>query len=78
MGGCGFQGVQILEPARLEGEEDEKLWKNALLKLYLNLALCYLRQSKARKAITHCHKALDLDSMLVKAIFRLGQVGVHE
>ena len=74
---CFFpQGVQVLEPARLEGEDDEKQWKAALLKLYLNLALCSLRRSQARRAITHCHKALDLDPLSVKGIFRLGQVSV--
>ena len=69
-----LQGVNILEPLRLKDEEDEKLWKDALLKLLLNLALCCLRQGKEKPAIRHCRRVLELDRKNIKATFRLGQV----
>ena len=58
----------------LKDEKEERLWSVALLKLYLNLSLCDIKQCKSTLAITHCRRALELDGKNVKATFRLGQV----
>jgi FK506-binding protein 6 len=67
------KALGLIEDVRLKDEREEKLWKSALLKLYLNLSLCHLKQKKTQKAARFCHKALDLDENSVKAHFRLGQ-----
>ena len=71
-----IQALALIENVHLKDEGEERLWKSALLKLYLNLALCHFKQKKTQKTIRFCHKALDLDENSVKAHFRLGQVGV--
>lgn len=63
-----------MENIRLKNEEEERQWKEALVKLYLNLCLCNLRQKKSKPVITYCRKALELDPKNIKAHFRLGQV----
>lgn len=68
------QAVRMLEKRRLQGPEEEKRWKSIMIKLYLNLSLCYLRMRKPKPAVTHSRNALDLDGRNVKATFRLGQV----
>lgn len=74
---CNFpspQAIRLLEETRLKSDEEEKKCQAILLRVYLNVSLCYLRQSKSAPAITYCRKALDIDSKNVKAHFRLGQV----
>lgn len=78
--GCGLhldnlQAVRLLENRRLKNAEEEKKWKQILVKLYLNLSLCYLRMRKPKPAITYSRNVLDFEPKNVKAIFRLGQVG---
>lgn len=68
------QAVKLLENRRLKDEEEEAKWKKILIKLYLNMSLCYLRMHKPKPAITNCRNVLDLDEKNVKATFRLGQV----
>lgn len=68
------QAVKLLEDIHLQNEKEEDLWKQALVKLYLNLSLCFLKQKKAERAAGLCRKALDLDQNSVKAHYRLGQV----
>lgn len=68
------QAVKLIEDVHLQNEKEEDLWKQALVKLYLNLSLCFLKQKKAERAAQLCRKALDLDQNSVKAHYRLGQV----
>lgn len=68
------QAVKLIEDVHLRNEEEEEVWKQALIKLYLNLSLCLLRLKKAERAAALCRKALDLDENSVKAHYRLGQV----
>ena len=70
-----LQAIRILEAAHLKDEAEERLWKTSLKKLYLNLALCNLRQRKSDLAISNCQRVLELDRKNVKAFFRMGQVG---
>ena len=68
------QAVKLIEDVHLQNEEEEDIWKQALIKLYLNLSLCLLRLKKAERAAAMCRRALDLDENSVKAHYRLGQV----
>ena len=68
------QAKQLLEETRLKNEEEERKWKVILLRVYLNLSLCNLRQGKSNLSISHSRKALDINPKNVKAHFRLGQV----
>lgn len=68
------QAVKLIEDVHLQNEKEEDMWKQALVKLYLNLSLCFLKQKKAERAAMLCRKALDLDQNSVKAHYRLGQV----
>ena len=70
------KAIRLLENVRLKNEEEECQWKEVLVKLYLNLCLCNLRQKKSKPVITYCKKALELDPQNIKAHFRLGQVRV--
>jgi FK506-binding protein 6 len=67
------RAIRLLENARIKNEEEERLWKDSLTKLYLNMSLCCLKKSSAPRAISFANKVLDFDSKNVKAIFRLGQ-----
>ncbi len=69
------QAIRLLEETRLKNEEEERKWKVVLLRVYLNLSLCFLKQGKSAPAITYSRKALDINPKNVKAHFRLGQVG---
>ena len=68
------KAIRLLENTRLKDEEEERQWKQVLVKLYLNLCLCDLRQKKPKPVITYCRKTLELDPENIKAHFRLGQV----
>ena len=68
----------MIENARLQNEEDETMWRESLIKLYLNLAICCLKQAKSPRAITYCRKVLELQPNNAKAFFRLGQVCITD
>ena len=68
------KAVRLLENRRLKDECEEKKWRAVLIKLYLNVSLCYLRMRRPKPAITNSRKVLELEPKNVKAIFRLGQV----
>jgi len=38
----------------------------------LNVAQCYLKSEKYKKAIEHCNKALEIDSKSIKGLWRRG------
>ena len=68
------QAVRMLEGVRMKNEEEEIVWKTAMKKLYLNLALCNLKQHKSGLALSNCRRVMEFDGKNVKAIFRMGQV----
>ena len=72
-----MQAIRQLEPVRLKGEEEEEVWRASLKKLYLNLSLCNLKQRKSQLALSNCRRVLELDGKNVKALFRIGQVGLY-
>ena len=72
-----MQAIRQLEPVRLKGEEEEEVWRVSLKKLYLNLSLCNLKQRKSQLALSNCRRVLELDGKNVKALFRIGQVGLY-
>lgn len=72
-----LQAIHMLETSRLKDDEEEKKWRECLLKLYLNLSLCNLKRKKPKPAITNCRRALEFDENNIKATFRLGKVGQY-
>ncbi|XP_065893278.1 inactive peptidyl-prolyl cis-trans isomerase FKBP6-like isoform X2 [Dysidea avara] len=67
------KAVSLIENVRLQNEEEEIVWRDNLMKLYLNLSLCCLKQAKSSRAITYGRKVLDLEPNSAKANYRLGQ-----
>ncbi|KAM4677246.1 peptidyl-prolyl cis-trans isomerase FKBP4 [Discoglossus pictus] len=63
----------------LSPEEDTKA-KSLLLAASLNLAACNLKIGEHRGALEHCQKALELDPLNEKGLFRRGEayMGVNE
>lgn len=67
------QALRLIENARLQNEKEEQQMKEVSLKLFLNLSLCDLKQTRSGRACKYARKALDLDRKNVKALFRLAQ-----
>ena len=40
----------------MKDEAEEKMWREELIKLYLNVAVCCIRKRIGPKAITYCNK----------------------
>ena len=68
------QAIRLLESSRLKDSEEEELWTDALVKLYINLSLTNLKQKKPKCAITNCRRVLELKENNVKATFTLAKV----
>lgn len=64
------QAIRILEDANLQNDEDEQLQSRALVKLYLNRAMCALKLERWDNAITFSNQALRLDPKNAKALYR--------
>lgn len=54
-------------------EEEKVLRNNLTLSLRLNLALCYLKLEDHSKATNECDKALEIDPLNEKGLYRKGQ-----
>ncbi|XP_065196314.1 inactive peptidyl-prolyl cis-trans isomerase FKBP6-like [Sycon ciliatum] len=67
------RAIGLLENINLHSEQEEHIWKQALLKLYLNISLCCIKQTKSVRALMYCRKILDMEPNNVKALYRLGQ-----
>jgi hypothetical protein len=68
---CRYRkAVSLLEKCHLEDEKDEGKQQHMLLKLYLNLAVCYNKQKASRKACVMCRSALDIQPRNAKALFK--------
>ncbi|XP_065831205.1 inactive peptidyl-prolyl cis-trans isomerase FKBP6-like [Oscarella lobularis] len=65
--------IGFLEKASMKDEAEEKMWREELIKLYLNVAVCCIRKRIGPKAITYCNKVRDLDRRNAKAYFCQGQ-----
>jgi hypothetical protein len=64
------RAVRLLENCHLKNEEDESKQQHILLKLYINLAVCYNKQKNSRKACVMCNSALDIQPRNAKALFK--------
>lgn len=64
--------VKLLEDVSVANEQEDEKRKEYLLKLYLNLALCYINIKYSSKAITFADLALKLDGKNPKALYRMG------
>jgi len=71
------RAIRLLENARLKNEQEENLMKQSALKLYLNMALCDLKEAKAGRACKNSRKALDIEPKNPKALYRLAR-GLHQ
>lgn len=58
-----------------EGDKAEKR-KALLLAVFLNLAMCHLKQGEDLEACAQCDKALELDPSNEKGLFRRGTVSL--
>ncbi|XP_061417956.1 inactive peptidyl-prolyl cis-trans isomerase FKBP6 isoform X1 [Lethenteron reissneri] len=65
--------LRILENAHLSSNEEESQMEASLLKVLLNLALCYLRKNRPSSTVHYALRALRVQPSNVKACFRLGQ-----
>ncbi|GBO43577.1 Inactive peptidyl-prolyl cis-trans isomerase FKBP6, partial [Araneus ventricosus] len=65
--------VTLLEEVAVANEEEDEQRKGYLLKLYLNLAQCYLNIQTPRKAIIYADLALKIDSNNPKGLYRMGR-----
>jgi Tfp pilus assembly protein PilF len=54
----------------MEGEEEEAKHQHTLLKLHINLAVCYNKQKDPKKACIECREALYIHSENAKARFK--------
>lgn len=64
--------TRILEDVSVSNEEEDNQRQGYLLKLYLNLCLCYTNIRNSQKAIIYGKLALKLDENNPKALYRLG------
>ncbi|XP_020570387.1 inactive peptidyl-prolyl cis-trans isomerase FKBP6 isoform X2 [Oryzias latipes] len=67
------QAVMVLENREVQSEPVKEKIQPALLPLYLNLSLTELRLENWHKALKYTTKALEMDSLNTKALFRCGQ-----
>ncbi|CAL1284045.1 unnamed protein product [Larinioides sclopetarius] len=65
--------VTLFEEVSAANEEEDEQRKGYLLKLYLNLAQCYLNIQNPKKAIIYADLALKIDSGNPKGLYRMGK-----
>ncbi|GFR29616.1 inactive peptidyl-prolyl cis-trans isomerase FKBP6 [Trichonephila clavata] len=65
--------VNLLQDISVANEEEDKQRNEYLLKLYLNLSICYLNVQNPQKALIYADLALKLDPDNVKGLFRMGK-----
>ncbi|XP_022108900.1 inactive peptidyl-prolyl cis-trans isomerase FKBP6-like isoform X2 [Acanthaster planci] len=68
-----IKAIRLLENARLANQSEEDEMRRVLLKLYLNMSICYIKQGHYTRALSNCTKALEIDPDNIKALFRRGQ-----
>ncbi|XP_064612073.1 inactive peptidyl-prolyl cis-trans isomerase FKBP6-like [Liolophura sinensis] len=67
------KAICVLEDYHMRDEEQEKQQQKMLLKLYLNISVCYLKQCKSRQTLIYANKALEIDERNVKALYNKGK-----
>lgn len=67
------QAMELLENREVKSSTEKESIKTALLPVYLNLALTELRLESPKKALKYGNKALEIDHVNTKALFRCGQ-----
>lgn len=68
-----MRAIRLLENANLKNDYEELQMKESVLKLYLNMAICDLKEAKSGRACKYARKALDIDPKNVKALFRFAR-----
>ena len=68
---CRYRkAVNVLENYHLQDGEEEAKQQHMLLKLYINLAVCYNKQKEPKKACVMCKQALYIEPRNAKAFFK--------
>ena len=65
--------IKCLEECHLQNDDDESQQQRLLLKLYLNTAICHLKQNHHARVISYCHQALEIEEQNPKAFFLKGK-----
>ncbi|GFY64154.1 inactive peptidyl-prolyl cis-trans isomerase FKBP6 [Trichonephila inaurata madagascariensis] len=65
--------ANLLQDFSVANEEEDKQRNGYLLKLYLNLSVCYLNVQNPQKGLIYADLALKLDPGNVKGLFRMGK-----
>lgn len=65
--------ANLLQDVSVANEEEDEQRNGYLLKLYLNLSVCYLNVQNPQKALIYADLALKLDPNNVKGLYRLGK-----
>jgi len=67
------RAIRLLDDAELRNDEEERRQQRLLLKLNLNLGLCYIKFQWFKKACLALQSALDIDPNSAKGLYRLGK-----
>lgn len=75
--GSAIRALTSAPPLSRQSQDDHELWKQLLVKLYNNKALCALQTQDWKQAVSYGRRALDLDPTSAKALYRCG-VGLRK
>ena len=67
------RAVKLLENANLKNEQEEIEMKQSAVKLYVNMALCDLKEAKSGRSCKNARKALAIDPKHVRALYLLAR-----
>ncbi|KAG8187252.1 hypothetical protein JTE90_019145 [Oedothorax gibbosus] len=65
--------AKVLEDINVANEEEDKKRNGYLLKIYNNLAQCYINKQDPKKAVTFASLGLKIDDKNRKGLFRMGK-----
>lgn len=63
------RAIRLLENANLKNEGEEIEMKQSAVKLYVNMALCDLKEARSGRSCKNARKALDIDPKHVRALY---------
>ncbi|XP_045171413.2 inactive peptidyl-prolyl cis-trans isomerase FKBP6-like isoform X2 [Mercenaria mercenaria] len=67
------KACSLLENRHIKDEAEEKEQQELLVRVYLNMALCCVKQSHSGRAISYTRKCLDIDKENAKALYLQGK-----
>jgi tetratricopeptide (TPR) repeat protein len=75
-----LEGISYIEDDPIDAEEEDQSLtdlKNAKVALYSNAAMCELKGEDWSSCISHCRKALEIQPLNVKVLFRKAQAEMN-